>query len=361
MRTTPPDDNVVEVSLFGPGKGESVLVHLGVGRWLVVDSCVDQRERVNPALEYLTALGVDLKQQVRLVVATHAHDDHFAGISDIYAACDSSKFVCSSALTTAEFVALTDADRLVHAGLPVAAYSEYRKIFEIIEERGSRGARPLKYASAQKTLLSDSATEPRAEVIALSPSDLSFTRAQRALRRALPKIDDSKKFRSIDPNELAIALWVEVGNKRLLLGADLTTGPAGCGWQAVLEDFAPDPKASLFKVTHHGSIVGDHEAVWRELLIASPAAILTPFRRGTKQLPDSADRARIYSHTSEAHITASPSMPSKSRAIRREESMIGPLARRVVEPWGRCGQVRARSAINDQGWSIEHFPPAQGL
>ena len=36
-----PRRDEVEVTLFGPGYGESVVVHAGVDDWLVVDSCLD--------------------------------------------------------------------------------------------------------------------------------------------------------------------------------------------------------------------------------------------------------------------------------------------------------------------------------
>ena len=102
----PPAPNVVEVSLFGPGKGESVVVHLGAHRWIVVDSCRDQRSGEVPALEYLRGIGVDLATEVLAVVATHAHDDHFAGISDIVEACEKAIIVTSQAVVNREFIAV---------------------------------------------------------------------------------------------------------------------------------------------------------------------------------------------------------------------------------------------------------------
>lgn len=76
--TDSPGRDLIEVSIFGPGKGESVLVHLGQNQWIIVDSCIAPRTREIPALEYLDQIGVDASTQVRLIVATHAHDDHFA-------------------------------------------------------------------------------------------------------------------------------------------------------------------------------------------------------------------------------------------------------------------------------------------
>lgn len=40
---TPPVADELEVSVFGPGVGESVVVHLGHGDWMVVDSCLNPR------------------------------------------------------------------------------------------------------------------------------------------------------------------------------------------------------------------------------------------------------------------------------------------------------------------------------
>ncbi len=37
-----PEPDEIEVSLIGPGYGESVLVHLGDGEWVVADSCVEK-------------------------------------------------------------------------------------------------------------------------------------------------------------------------------------------------------------------------------------------------------------------------------------------------------------------------------
>ena len=361
MKTDPPEANSVEVSLFGPGKGECAAVYLGDDRWVIVDSCRDQRERVNPALSYLERLGVDVSKSVLLVVATHAHDDHFAGISEIFDACESAKFVCSAALTAPEFFALTDADERVHAGLPKRAYREYSRIFEIVESRGEGGFTPLLYAWEQKVLLSDAHGAYPMRVIALSPSNVAFTRAQRALASAIPKANESKRIEAIDPNELAIALWIEVAGKAILLGADLPPGPGGCGWQAVLATFAPASKGEVFKVSHHGSVTGHYDEVWTSLLDDSPLAMLTPFRGSSKLLPDSTDVDRIYSLTNKAYITASPQRPVVSRAMRKEAAAIGPLARNVRDPWGRCGQVRARSSVGRDDWTVECFAPARRL
>ena len=76
-----PASDEIEVSLFGPGYGECVLIHLGLGEWLVVDSCVNQYAGGTPALDYLQTIGVDIAHAVVIVTASHWHDDHIRGLS----------------------------------------------------------------------------------------------------------------------------------------------------------------------------------------------------------------------------------------------------------------------------------------
>ena len=97
MTDTPPEANQLEISVFGPGTGECVLVHIGDGDWIVVDSCIDRRTQRPVALDYLASLRVDVAVRVKLVVATHWHDDHIRGLADVLLAAENAKFVNSAA------------------------------------------------------------------------------------------------------------------------------------------------------------------------------------------------------------------------------------------------------------------------
>jgi beta-lactamase superfamily II metal-dependent hydrolase len=354
-----PGRDVIEVSIFGPGKGESVLAHLGQNEWIIVDSCVSSRTRKIPALEYLDRIGVDVSTQVRLVVATHAHDDHFAGISKILQRCESAYFVCQGALVKEQFLALVEMDKRLYPEIRKRAFAEYSQAFEIVQERGrARGGNlPLKFATQERVLLDDG---KGVRVVALSPSDLAHARSLRALADAFAAAESSRKVGYIDPNELAVALWVEAGGKTMLLGADLLKGPAGCGWGAILDFFDPVVKASVYKVAHHGSANAHHDGIWERLLAPEPIALLAPYRPGTP-VPGPDDRKRISGLTSKAYITAKPDLPSPSKKMRREIADLGPLARNAREPWGEPGQIRARSGRDQTDWNIDLIPPARLL
>ena len=38
---SPPGEDEFEVVLLGPGYGESIVLHVGYGGWIIVDSCIN--------------------------------------------------------------------------------------------------------------------------------------------------------------------------------------------------------------------------------------------------------------------------------------------------------------------------------
>ena len=77
----PPSYDEFELTLLGSGYGESIVMHVGEGAWVLVDSC--GRTDAPAALEYLKILGVDPGEAVKLIVASHWHDDHIRGIGQV--------------------------------------------------------------------------------------------------------------------------------------------------------------------------------------------------------------------------------------------------------------------------------------
>jgi len=355
----------IEVSLFGPGKGESVVIHLGDGRWMVVDSCTDQRAGSIPPLDYLLALGVNVATQVDLVVATHAHNDHFAGISKIYEASRQAKFVLPAAATTEEFAAFVALDETLQGTLRQSAYSEYRAVMDVADSRqsASKGLRQLKFAVQDRMLLSraPTATCPAITVRALSPSDEAFNRAQTSHAARSYEVDAPRRVLDIDPNLLAVALWIECGERAILLGADLLNGPAGCGWGAVLGSFSPARTASLFKVPHHGSPTSHHDRVWATLLGEDPVAVVTPYRGSQTSRPSPEDVTRIRGLTKHVYATASTRLPARARNATSAASSLQGLASNVRDVWGSVGQVRCRLRAGVDDWSVELNSPALAL
>ena len=110
--TVPPQCDQIEVSLFGPGYGECVLLHIGDGNWVIVDSCFD-KHREPAALAYLRGLDSDPAESVRLIVATHWHDDHIRGMGELVEVCKNAVFCCASVLGKRELPTDRDVKRIL--------------------------------------------------------------------------------------------------------------------------------------------------------------------------------------------------------------------------------------------------------
>ncbi len=357
---TPPASNQLEISLFGPGYGESVLAHLGSNEWLLIDSCVTPDGSVAP-LRYLQEIGVSPDPNLRTIVASHWHDDHVRGLSQALSAAPKAAFVCSEALSPSEFVTLIHyyADQGMMASSGVR---EFADVFKVLEDTDRKPT----WAAADRRLVfrkaSDIASE--ASVWSLSPSDSSLTEAFERWGKLLPEGQSLKRVRAHQPNRAAVALWLQLGHRVALLGADLEEeGHADSGWSAIIASTVrPQEQASLFKVSHHGSKNGDHPAIWSDLLIPNPTAVLTPFNRGNISLPKSADVERILSMAGTAYITSE----SRTRKT-RESGLVGKALReatryvRDVQP--KMGHIRVRGDARDPNghWLIECFEGAMPL
>ncbi len=277
----PPDPSELEVSLFGPGYGEAIVVHLGSQHWLIVDSCLDPSSRRPAALQYLRGLDVDVANAVKLVVASHWHDDHIRGISTILRECTSARIALSSALQKAEFLKLV----ALYRGLGTTERSgldELSEVFKLLEERKQLAARisaalrAIENRRLYRASIDMDTQQFDADVYALSPSDATVILAALDFAKLWPQEGSPKRrLLSPSPNQASVALWCQVGHHAILLSADLerTTDPE-TGWTAVLDrSTVIAGRAWVFKVAHHGALSG-HEP--RVRLRAANRRVLTP-------------------------------------------------------------------------------------
>jgi beta-lactamase superfamily II metal-dependent hydrolase len=356
-----PDSDEMEVSIFGPGKGEALAIHLGGGDWITVDSCRNQRSKAHALLDYFETIGVDPATSVKLVVGTHAHDDHIAGIADLFRACKSARLVTSQAFVSEEFFENIQIDEALGVQLRQRIREEYNALYEEIFTRGPRnGLIDLIPAQESMILWQRAATDdlPYAEVRALSPSAQATLRARRVIAEAVAKVGDKKAFQHPDPNEAAIALWVRVGDTHALLGADLTIGPNACGWKAVVASNNQANLASQFKVPHHGSPTADHEPVWSEMLTQDVVSVIAPFRGSGTSRPSPSDLERISSRSSAVYVTAKTKIPAASAHATATARSLSGVARNVRDVNGIPGHVRARAlSVEGSPWTVETFSP----
>jgi len=351
---------VLEVSLIGPGYGESIIIHLAAGDWIVVDSSVE-RSGAASALTYLNQIAVDPASAVRAVVASHWDDDHVRGLSQVVAACELADVVLSAALSRREFQILLEAAE-PRSMSSASGLREMYDVHSILDARwAERCAEPILAAEGDPIWERDGSDAPRCRVQALAPSATAIIHAQEAFAREIGIVGAPKRvFRRFRPNHASVPLWVTVGDDHILLGADLERLPdESVGWRGVLNaPSRPNARAAILKVPHHGGESGDHLPMWEELLLEEPIAILTPFARG-RPLPTLQDKQRLCRRTMCVFVSANERSRSRRRRSGPVERQIRQTVRgmRVIEPPGGHIRLRRRIGTSDP-WSVELFPPA---
>ena len=346
MLETKPSAGEFEASIFGPGVGECIVLHLGAGKWMVVDSCLSATTGGPVALEYLGALGVDVQKDVVAVVVTHWHDDHTSGTSDVLRACDSAAFFCSAALGKREFFQLVaGASQLQLKAKQGSGVDEMKLVFDVLKKRRSRsGGRTLTpdYALANTIVFRSASSEPPCVVEALSPSSASVTRGMLSFAPKL--LAPKKRLPNPGPNELSMVLHVQFGEVAALLGADLEVGSSDAvGWRAIVRNIRnPSGKATIVKVAHHGSLGADHGAAWDALVLDNAHAAVTPFN--SSRLPRPADVERLRART--PHLFHAS--PRVGKAIKFDPTTERTLQGiKIRERRGTMGHIRFRVGTAD--------------
>ena len=362
----PPADDELEVSVFGPGVGESIVVHLGHGDWMVVDSCLNPRTRHPAALEYLGTIGVDVGRAVKLLVLTHWHDDHVRGAGKILEQAHAAQVVCSAKDHGDAFFNALETARA--ARLPNTGFDEMTGILDTLLSRRLPSQRaesvgPVWAVEGRALLKRDGANSRQPmQVVALSPSDATLTLAMHELRPFLPRsAGPERRAVRLTPNQRSVVVFAEAGTRAILLGADLeqTPNPA-TGWNAVIRSpIRPTARSEVFKVPHHGSAGADNDAVWREMLVEEPIACLTPFSRGRSPLPTTKDLRRLRQRTPHVFCARRGRGPKPRLKPAAVERTIREVAKRRRLMEGPMGHIRVRGALSDRTpMRVELFGPA---
>jgi hypothetical protein len=358
----PPQADEIEVSVFGPGFGECIVVHLTEQTWIVIDSCLDARTKEPAALVYFEEIGVDAAKDVRFVISTHWHDDHIRGIGKVFGKCESAKFVCAHGLQSEEFRKLVSLySRFFTAGGP--GVDEMNQVTSTLKKRQKPNSLVSPKFVAEGTIVHEQRAK-QVLVKALSPSSSACLASIAKFAESLLPKEDQRRSRVplMEPNDLAIVLTISVANHPYLLGSDLEEdGRAGLGWQAVLDQFCEtDNSHEGFKISHHGSETGDHPEVWPKMMKQYAWAVLTPYLHGRKPLPSMQDVERICSLTPAAFITA----PSSTKRYHHPDPIVQRQLREmnvsIVEEGARQGHVRLRKRVGDTDgdWTVELFGAA---
>lgn len=315
---------------------------------MVVDSCLDSPGGEPVARRYLGEIGVDIANQVKVVVATHWHDDHIQGISSLLREASSARFACSAALMQAEFLELVASSNKIKLVEHTSGAAEFADVLDILGSRSSTNYRkgPDFWAQDGQLLYRDN-NASGVEVHALSPSSQTVTNSLGRIARLIPQVGRTiRRFPSFAPNDLSVVLLVKSPGTHFLLGGDLeVSGDNLRGWQAVItSQQRPNVLSSAYKVAHHGSDGADLEAIWSSLLLPNPYAFLTPYAKGSRPRPDPDDVQRIKNRTNRVYCTVWP--PTAQPPGRSVDRIVNAIARRRRAVSQRPGHIRLRVPLN---------------
>lgn len=356
-----PASDEVEISLFGPGFGECVVVHLGLGDWMIVDSCIELGNNTPAALAYLDKLGVDPASAVRLVVATHWHDDHVRGLAEVVKASQRAVFAVTGAVQAKDFQMLLAPWLANQTAIDGKGLGEIAKLIAISKER-----RLTPIPAAENKILWERHSGSPVQVRALSPSDPAVTACIARLGEFDPGAF-SRRMPKIEENHASVVLSIQVGSRRMLLGGDLECrADRKFGWLAIVDSQkgSESPKHHFFKIPHHGSPNGHHEEIWSELLYPQPHSSLTPVKTGNTKLPTTEDRDRILSHTNHAYLTA---LPKAGKFRYPSDKVVEKTMREVTRRLGTIpysqGHVCMRGRLYEDPsiWSVTRYGSAMHL
>lgn len=358
-KSRPPRHNEIEISLFGPGIGECLVIHPGLNRWMIVDSCLNESRQRSIALDYLEELGVDASSQIEWVLATHWHDDHIAGLAGIINRATSAKFACSAALRCREFLDLVSIHDKMLLVEDTSGISEFEEVIRILQHRTHRhGKGPDLWANANMRILQNSFG---VEVWALSPSAQSVTNGLGEIARLLPKPREIiRRFPVMDANDQSVVLRIDSPSQSFLLGADLEIqADTRCGWRAILAE--PHRVSAAYKVAHHGSPNADCQEIWDRLVVRDACALLTPFAAGRVPRPSDEDVARLKRCTNRLYCTVWPSTkkPPRRQGVDKTMNEVTKMRRAIHT---KSGHIRVRAPLDySSDIQIELFDGAKQL
>lgn len=344
---TKPSDDVVEVALFGKGVGECIVLHLGCGRYVTIDSFVNSETNRPIALDYLESMNVSA-ESIDCVVVTHWHRDHVLGIAELVKSVSSSaRFVMPAVVNDecfTKFIAVSDVQ--LKGQSPAA---EFHAALKMISERKLR----IILASNDKIIIcnqiaSSDKGEQSANLYSLSPNDEQMLEYLSYLKKRTDKVVDRPSYTFAEENDISTALWLDFVMDKVLLGGDLGIS----GWNAIVNSRAVSGRASLFKVPHHGSATGHLDSVWNEMLTEKQVSILSVY--SPSGLPKEEDKRRIKERSRLMVVAGEQAGVIKRPDFFKKLHRFSSVQLRPLDT--NIGMVRARKSMTGTSdWTIECF------
>lgn len=349
-----PPPSCFELSIFGAGIGEALAIHTGGNEWLLVDSCLDPATGESAALNYLSRIGVS-SDQVRVILATHWHEDHVGGIDQLLTAFPKARFHVPAAFRSEHLY------KLVRAGaeretLGTDALRTSKSFDRALSVLLARRAIDRIVPTTADQLLRESNLGGIGPVMvfAISPSSHAYLKAQQEFADFVEfQLNARRRPVPLDPNHSAVALWIRWGNHRVVLGSDLIDTPdARLGWKAAIGSqilIGESAKATVVKVSHHGSGNGHSQDFW-DKHVAAGVGGLTTYATGKSPPPQPRDIDRLKRQCALVLCAPLPLAP-KSPAVKSVSKFARSQGISIRPRTKRFGHIRIRMDVSG---AIQH-------
>ncbi len=349
MKLNLPNLDQFEVVVFGRQIGECILIH-SKSKWIIIDSALERLTKRPFPLAYFESIGAS-PSDIQLIIATHWHDDHIKGISDLLGNAENAQFLTTRCIFDKPFYRLA-LHAKKYSGPSGSGLDEFREVAKILEQRNQpflQGAEGIVKRFPSLDL----------ELTCLSPSNFACQRASAEIANLIP-IEGCRfnRVKSVSPNDMSVATWISWNGRNICLGADLENiSKAGEGWNAVcsfLKSQAPNEKAEILKVPHHGSITGWNDTFWKDHF-SSDFAVVTAYTRQSEPLPKREDVERMASYSKRLIATTDPK-PSKLRGFENSTlRQLKDITNWVHDLGQKEGLVRFRISSNETEWQVDKW------
>lgn len=271
-----PEDDEIEITIIGPGykNGESILVHYGEGNWMIIDSCKANNE-VLP-LEYLSAIKVS-PENVKSVVCSHWHQDHYLGLHDVLQACYNAEFKIAKIGNFSNFVQYILKANAIQTNI-ASGWKEFEKCLDVLEHVGRR--KP-KYIYHDQMIEYNDTIGSR--LYSLGPSDEAMNTFDQLLVHIDINNPQEQKLEELKENMTSLSVTLDYKGQAALIGCDMEVNrkekyliydcrcdcdiAKSMGFCNVVHEslvFSKLKPFSLVKIAHHSSVTGFCPKFWEE-------------------------------------------------------------------------------------------------
>ena len=367
INLTKPADNELEITTIGPGfnNGESVVVHFGYGKWMIIDSCMANNE-VLP-LAYLSAIGVSF-DDVKTVICSHWHKDHYLGLSDVLRSCKNSEFKIGKIGNFQNFVQYI----LMLNEIETYKAGGWREFEKCLDALANVGQRKPKYIFHDQLIESDDNVQ--IDIHCLGPSDYALEQFDSLLLNINPHKPEDVKTAALSENMVSLSVTISYDDQSILIGCDTEVNRKNkymiydcsedcdaskeTGWCEIMQNSKILKRNSPFscvKIAHHSSVTGYCPKFWNENVKKdSLIGVTTIFKTSLgENLPHRDMLNKYHTHCSSQYITCGEELSKQITDVLPSDETIRDITKLVVP-----GIVVCRWSPDDKEWKQYTFGSA---